>query len=448
VKRLFGTDGIRGLAGEFPLDRPTVKRFGAALARVLPAQAGSRHRVVLGRDTRESGTWLRDAVAAGLAAGGAAAVDAGVITTPGLAYVLQAGRFDAGVMISASHNPFRDNGLKAFGRDAFKLSDDLERRVEDGILAAAAVEPPDRSGACAADPALAPLYAGFLKGLLGPPGRLRGLRIVLDCANGSACTLAPDVFRHHGAEVLCIGDAPDGRNINLDCGSLHLAGLGRAVRDRGCDAGLAFDGDADRCLAVDHRGRVADGDHILFLAARALDRAGRLRGRSLVATIMSNLWLEQRLGREGIVLHRAQVGDKYVLERMLAEDAVLGGEQSGHIIFRDHATTGDGILTGLVLLDTLRAEGTTLAAFVDGIEPCPQVQINVRVREKPDLRRHPAVGPVVADVERALEGSGRVVLRYSGTEPVARIMVEGADAESVRGHAERLARVIGNELGA
>ena len=446
MKRLFGTDGIRGVAGEPPLDRPGVLRFGEALARVLEQQHGRPCRVALGRDTRESGSWLRDAVGSGLGTRGATAVDSGVITTPGLAHVVQAGGFDAGVMISASHNPFRDNGLKVFGRGGVKLSDDMEQRVETLMLDPAIEAPADSAGPIVEDGSLVRGYVEHLQRAVAP-GSLAGLRVALDCANGSACAFAPDIFRHHGAEVTVIGDAPDGKNINLDCGSLHLDRLARAVQDSASDLGIAFDGDADRALAVDRTGRTADGDHILYITARWLQQQDRLRGDAVVATIMSNLWLEKRLADTGIRLHRTSVGDKFVLERMLDDDLVLGGEQSGHVIFRDHATTGDGILTGLLLLAALQQEQRRLGEFLDEITPFPQVQINVGVRTKPDLRKHPEVGPAVAEVERALADTGRVVLRYSGTEPVARIMVEGLDARAVRAHAERLARVVDGELG-
>jgi phosphoglucosamine mutase len=445
VKQLFGTDGIRGVAGEYPLDDATVARFGAALADVLALEYERPCRVVLGRDTRESGAWLRDAVGRGLAARGASAVDAGTITTPGLAHVLEGQGFDAGVMISASHNPFRDNGLKAFGRGGFKLSDEIERRVEQRILAGPAA-PTAHGATVPQDASLVREYVAHLERAVRP-GRFAGRRIALDCANGSASAIAPEVFRHHGADVCVIGNAPDGRNINLGCGSLHLGSLGAVVREHRCDLGLAFDGDADRCLAVDRSGRPVDGDHILYILGRRLKRGGRLRGDAIVATIMSNLWLERRLADEGIALYRAPVGDKYVLESMVERDLVLGGEQSGHVIFRELATTGDGILTALLLLDGLLDEEAPLEAILDSIVPCPQVQLNVGVREKPDLRRHPLVGPAVAEVERALAGSGRVVLRYSGTEPLARIMVEGTDPAAVRAHAERLAHVVTTALG-
>jgi phosphoglucosamine mutase len=448
MKRLFGTDGIRAVAGESPLDPPTVRRFGAALADILRCRATSDEacRVVLGRDTRESGPWLRDAVAAGLASRGASATDAGVISTPGLAHVLQLGGYDAGVMISASHNPFHDNGLKVFGPQGTKLPDTSEQELEKRILDDGVDDPGQTGERVSTQPDLVREYVDYLTRVVSPPGRFEDLRLVLDCANGSASAVAPGIFRGHGAIVETIGTDPDGRNINLDCGSLHLDRLAVAVRKSGADAGLAFDGDADRCLAVDRRGRVIDGDYILYITGRQLKRAGRLRGDALVATIMSNFWLEEKLGEEEIGLHRAPVGDKYVLERMVSENLVLGGEQSGHIIFRDHATTGDGILTGLLLLDAV-ADGPALDEIVDGITPYPQVLLNVKVREKPDMREHPSIGPVVAEVERALDGRGRVVLRYSGTEPKARVMIEGKEQEIVRDLAGKLAGVIERELG-
>lgn len=447
MKRLFGTDGIRGVAGKPPLDSPTVRRFGAALAETLLAGQSRGCRVAVGRDTRESGPWLRDAVAQGLFSRGVETIDAGVISTPGLAHALNQG-FDAGVMISASHNPFTDNGLKVFGPDGIKLSDEREQQIEAAMLDpdmddAAETETPEIDE----DGSLRDGYVRFLEQVIATADRFDGLRLMLDCANGSASEIAPRVFRHYGAEVATRGDAPNGRNINLDCGSLHTDALAESVRDGGFDLGLAFDGDADRCLAVDRRGRLVDGDHVLFITGRWLKRSGRLPGNALVATIMSNFWLEERLAAEAIGLRRAPVGDKYVLERMIGEGLALGGEQSGHIIFRDHATTGDGILTGLLLVEALLSGPETLDQILDDIVPCPQVLINVRVREKPELRSHATIGPQVVAIEQALDGSGRVVLRYSGTEPLARVMIEGRDESAVRQHAERLAALIGDEIG-
>ncbi len=447
MKRLFGTDGIRAVAGESPLDPVTVRLFGAALAEVLASAVGRPPRVLLGRDTRESGPWLSDAVAAGLFSRGASAVDGGVITTPGLAHLARTGPFEAGVMISASHNPFEDNGLKVFDHDGTKLKDALEAEIEARILDHGITDPGPSERRVALDPSLASAYVAFLEGAVSPRGRLAGLKLLLDCANGAASAIAPEVFRFHGADVAVRAAEPDGRNINLGCGSLHLDALAHEVRRTGRDLGIAFDGDADRALAVDRRGRVVDGDVILYLLARRMRQTGRLAGGAVVATVMSNYWLEERLAVEGMRLLRAPVGDKYVLERMVEEDAVLGGEQSGHLIVRDRATTGDGILTGLLLLDTLVDEERPLEAILDGIVPFPQILVNVRVREKPDLSRHPVIGPVMRQIEDELAGNGRILLRYSGTEPLARVMVEGRDPDAVRVHAERLAGVIRREIG-
>jgi phosphoglucosamine mutase len=446
MKRLFGTDGIRGVAGEPPLDPRTVRTFGIALASVLD-RVTSSPRVLIGRDTRQSGVWLRDALFTGLEAGRSEFGDAGVITTPGLAHAVRTTGFDAGVMISASHNPFEDNGLKVFAANGMKLDDGLEHEIEGLILDSGIEDPGEKMIPPCEDRSILNAYMQELERLGSGQDGLRGCRLLLDCANGSAAAVAPRLFHRLGADLEVIGADPDGRNINLNCGSLHLDSLARGVQERGVDLGIAFDGDADRALAVDRRGRTVDGDHILYLAARHLKRLGRLRNDIVVATIMSNFWLEKKLKEEGIRLLRAPVGDKYVLERMLQEDAVLGGEQSGHIIFRDHATTGDGILTGIMLLHCIKQETDSLERILDQIIPYPQLLINVRVREKPDLRNHPIIGPTVEETERALEGNGRVVLRYSGTEPLTRVMVEGRDPDAVRYHAEQLADIIRRELG-
>jgi len=448
LKRLFGTDGIRGVAGETPLDRPTLRCIGAAMGEAMRRDDGSTRRVVLGRDTRESGPWIRDALIDGLASQGIEPADAGVISTPGLAYVLRNSGFHAGVMISASHNPFGDNGIKVFGNDAGKLSDASEQLIERRVLDDSIDDPGVGTGKVngAADPALLANYIKHLTASI-PHGRFEGVRVVLDCANGSACAIAPDVFEQLGAEVVSIGDRPDGRNINHGCGSTHLQLLQEALPRHDALVGFAFDGDADRCLAVDRRGRVIDGDHILYLLGRRMKRDGQLKANAVVATIMSNFWLEERLGQEGIQLLRAPVGDKYVRERMLEEGSTLGGEQSGHVILAEHATTGDGILTALFLLDTILGEEVSLETTLDGIEPYPQLLLNVRVSDKPDLREHARIGPVVRDVEARLAGKGRVVLRYSGTEPLARVMLEGKDESLVREQAERLAETIRRELG-
>jgi phosphoglucosamine mutase len=290
-------------------------------------------------------------------------------------------------------------------------------------------------------------YIDHLENVLASPERLNGIHLLLDCANGSASGIAPEVFRHYGAKVTSIGDAPDGRNINLGCGSTHLDLLAARIADSDADLGLAFDGDADRCLAIDRKGRIIDGDHILYIAGRNLNRRGELRGNAVVATIMSNFWLEERLREEGIEVYRTPVGDKYVLERMVADGFVLGGEQSGHMIFLKHGSAGDGILTGLLLLDLLRDEEQPLERIIDEIEPYPQLLINVKVKEKPNLHLHPEIGPAATAIESELEGIGRLVMRYSGTEPLVRVMIEGKDAKLVSGLAERMADVIRSTIG-
>ena len=447
MKRLFGTDGIRGAAGEPPLDRPTVRRFGMALAETLTHADGHPPRVALGRDTRESGPWIRDAIAGGLLASGAVATDAGVVTTPALAHATRHGGFDAGVMISASHNPFEDNGIKVFSRTGTKLPDTLEREIEERILDGHLPDLVDGDRTPATDDSLLVRYLDAL-GRLAPNRRqIGGRKLLIDCSNGSAVSAAPGLFRDAGATFDVLGVDPDGRNINLGCGSTHMDPLRARVVEGGYDLGIAFDGDADRCLAVDARGNLVDGDHILYLGARHLDRHGRLPGRKVVATIMSNFWLERRLSEEGIALLRAPVGDKYVLERMTEEGAALGGEQSGHVIFREHATTGDGLLTALMLLHAIAEEDRSLEQILADIVPSPQVLLNVRVVTKPDLRAHPTIGPAVTEAERRLHGTGRVVLRYSGTEPLARVMIEGDDAMLVRSEADVLAALIRREIG-
>ncbi len=447
MKRLFGTDGIRGVAGQPPLDPATVRRFGVALAEVLRRELPDPPRILVGRDTRESGEWLRDAVFTGLKAGRGRFEDAGVITTPGLAFAVRTGAFDAGVMISASHNPYEDNGLKVFASSGMKLSDETEREIEGLILDSKMEDPGERIIPGCENHAVLERYLQELLNLGAGADGLRNCHLVLDCANGAASELAPRLYSRLGADVEAIGIQPDGRNINLDCGSLHLKSLAQEVRERGVDLGIAFDGDADRALAVDRKGRQVDGDFILYLAARHLKRQGRLRNDTVVATIMSNYWLEKTLDEEGIRLLRAPVGDKYVLEWMLRHDAVLGGEQSGHVIFRDHATTGDGMLTGLMLLHCLKEEESSLEEILDRITPYPQLLVNVRVHRKPEIRSHAVVGPAVAEAEKSLNGAGRVVLRYSGTEPLLRIMIEGRDPDAVRYHVEQLADIIRRELG-
>jgi phosphoglucosamine mutase len=465
MKRLFGTDGIRGTAGTFPLDPATVRRIGHALASGLAEETGRAPRLVLGRDTRESGPGIEAALVDGIARAGGRADCGGVLTTPAVACLTRLLGYDGGVVISASHNPYRDNGIKVFSRAGSKLPDSMEASIERRVLdgAAAGGEPPGAAAAGAAAPLEAPPrtgdaapgmperlrqgYLDWLAAALGPGVSLGGWHVVLDCAQGAASVLAPAIFRRLGAETHALHDTPDGRNINAACGALHPERLAAEVVARGAALGLAFDGDADRCIVVDAGGRVLDGDHVLFLAARDLKAAGRLRGDSVVGTVMSNLWLEQALRAEGIALRRAPVGDKYVLEEMQRGGQVLGGEQSGHVIFLERSTTGDGLLTGLLVVDLLRRTGLDLAAWAATIRPCPQILVNVPVRERPPLDTHPVIGAAIRDEARRLGERGRLLVRYSGTEPQARIMVEADSRDQVEGCAARLREVIARAIG-
>ena len=444
-KQLFGTDGIRGVAGEYPLDPATVYAFGLALGHDATAAQGSPE-ILIGRDTRESGGWIADLVAGGLEAAGARVRYAGVITTPGVAYLTKTGPFLAGVMISASHNPYRDNGLKVFGHSGFKLPDEEEDAIEREILRIReqGLEPRPLPLVC--DETLEQQYLDYLASTAGV--RLDGIRLVLDCGNGAAYRLAPELFRRLGAAVTSICTEPDGRNINLNCGALHLEAAQKAVLTAGADFGVAFDGDADRAIFVSSSGQVVNGDAVLLLAARDMKDSGHLREDTVVTTVMANLGLEKALERAGVGMVRTPVGDKYVLEEMVRRDAMLGGEQSGHVIFREFATTGDGILTALRVFETARRAGKGLDELTADLKVFPQKLVNVRVREKKGLLEVPAIAAEIRRVEDEFAGSGRVVVRFSGTEPLARVMVEGQDLEQVERSSASIAAVIQREMGA
>lgn len=452
-KHLFGTDGIRGVAGESPLDVRTANALGFALGSWArharqPTGANShgdaRPEVVIGMDTRESGPWLAEAVAGGLAEAGVSTRFAGVITTPGVAYLTRTGDFVAGVMISASHNPYHDNGLKVIGHSGYKLADETEVELETLIAARLASAAPPIPVPLQADPALDNVYAEYLLGTLS--GDI-SFHIVVDCANGSAAHVAPAIFDKLSADVEWLGAEPNGRNINLNSGSLHLESLQERVRQSRADLGIAFDGDADRALFVSGTGRVVDGDAVLFLAGSALKQAGRLRGGVVVATVMSNLGLEKAFDREGILMLRTPVGDKYVLEEMLRRGAVLGGEQSGHVIFSEYATTGDGILTALRVLEIVRDSGKSLDELAGAVQTLPQKLVNVKVNQKRPLAELASVQAEIAAAEREFGDTGRVLVRFSGTEPLARIMIEAGSEEQVEKWTGRIADAIRAELG-
>lgn len=448
-KQLFGTDGIRGVAGEYPLDARTVHALGQALG-AWAVQHGPEPQVVIGMDTRASGPWLAEQVAGGLARHGVRVSFAGVITTPGVAYLTRTGPYVAGVMISASHNPYRDNGIKVFDHSGYKLPDIDEHRLEGDLfrLLEAGTEP--QLLPLTVDEGLDQQYLEYLASIATDP--LDGMRIVTDCGHGAASHLAPALFERLGARVLSIGCWPDGRNINLDCGALHVESLRQQVIVHRADAGVAFDGDADRAILIARSGKVVDGDHVLLMSASDLQSEGKLaavNGRpAVVATVMSNLGLERALEDRGIQLLRTPVGDKYVLEEMIRSGAVLGGEQSGHVIFRENATTGDGILTALRVLEIMKRTGKSLDDLAAPLVTYPQRLVNVRVQRKAALDALPAVQSAIQATERAFGRMGRVLVRFSGTEPLARVMVEGPDERSVEDHAHRIAEAIQAELGA
>lgn len=455
-RKLFGTDGIRGVAGTPPLDARTAYALGVALGewarQGAAAAAGDSsheaqigHEVLIGMDTRESGPWLAAAVAGGLAHVNVRARFAGIITTPGVAYLTRTGPFVAGVMISASHNPYYDNGLKVISHSGYKLADATELELEARMEAWLEKELPAEPMKIDVDRSLDHIYERFLESTV--TGKLP-FRLVIDCANGSATEVAPPVFEALGATVDWMGAEPDGRNINLDCGSLHLERLRARVLETKADLGVAFDGDADRALFVSGSGRLIDGDAVLFLAGCALKAAGKLPRDLVVATVMSNLGLQQALAAHGIEMLRTPVGDKYVLEEMLQRGAVLGGEQSGHVIFSQFATTGDGLLTALRVLEIVRDAGRTIDELADEIKNYPQKLVNVRVKHKRPLAELDTVQAEIEAAEKAFAGSGRVVVRFSGTEPLARVMIEGPTFTEVDEWTGRIAHAIRTELGA
>ncbi|MEI9813828.1 MAG: phosphoglucosamine mutase [Acidobacteriota bacterium] len=441
-RQLFGTDGIRGRADEYPLDRPTTFALGLALAKWI----GSNHldpEVVIGMDTRESGPWIAEHVAGGLAAGGARARFAGLITTPGLAHVVKTGSFAAGVMISASHNPYHDNGLKIFDHSGFKLPDAQEAVLEQHMFEWAAAGATPTPAAVTVDEGLDQSYIDHLASTF--PAGLRGMHIVMDAANGAATHLGPTLFQKLGAEVDCIHCSPDGRNINLNCGSQHLESLQARVLETGADIGMAFDGDADRAMFVSRSGKIIDGDAVLFLAGLWLKKKQGLT--EVISTVMSNIGLQVALARHGITMVRTPVGDKYVLEEMIKRGAPLGGEQSGHVIFREFATTGDGLLTALRVCQIIREAGRDLDALTAELEIFPQLLVNVRVKERRPLEQLPEVQQQIHDAEAEFKETGRVVVRFSGTEPLARVMVEGPTTARVEFRAQAIAGAIRAELG-
>jgi phosphoglucosamine mutase len=452
-RQLFGTDGIRGLAGEFPLSVDSTFLIGRALGHNL-LRRNSCARVVIGQDTRESSRWIADRVALGLTSCQVEVHSAGVITTPGVAYLARSRKYDAGVVISASHNPWTDNGIKVFSADGFKLPDSDELGIEQEIFSL--LQDPQSHPEPASKPAPSlpgehSLRAAYIDWLhKNIQAYVSGLRVLVDCANGAATAEAPELFRACHVDASFVHAAPDGKNINEGCGALHPENVARSVAAaRGAfDLGVTFDGDADRALFSDAEGHVINGDAVLLLAARDMQSRGVLRGNIVVATTMSNMGLEIALRNSGIRMLRANVGDKYVLEEMLKTGATLGGEQSGHIIFRDgEATTGDGLLTALRIIETMARTGRSLAQLVSDLKVFPQRIQNIRVREKIPFDQVPDVKLAIESAQQELDGNGRVVVRYSGTEALARVMVEAESEEQMNTLTDRISQTIRAALG-
>ncbi|HBG47318.1 MAG TPA: phosphoglucosamine mutase [Deltaproteobacteria bacterium] len=448
-KRLFGTDGVRGVANIEPMTSEMALQLGRAIAYIFKQEA-RRHRIVIGKDTRLSGYMLESAMMAGICSMGVDALMVGPLPTPGIAFITSSMRADAGVVISASHNPYQDNGIKFFSRDGLKLPDDLELKIEQFIFENH--DPSHRptarevGKAYRVDDAIG-RYVVFAKNTFPKELTLDGLKIAVDCANGAAYKVAPSVFYELGAEVITTGVSPDGENINHECGALYPEKVASLVRATGAHVGFALDGDGDRCIMVDERGNVLDGDYILAICASGMLKEGTLKGNTVVSTIMSNSGFEEAIRNAGGKVIRTAVGDRYVVEEMLRGGYNLGGEQSGHIIYLDHTTTGDGVISGLQVLKMMVQEGKPLSELAKVMTTYPQILLNVKVREKKDLGSIPAVAKALKDVEEKLKDKGRAFIRYSGTEPLARITIEGERKEEIAAMASELAEVLKKEIG-
>ncbi|MFC5435082.1 phosphoglucosamine mutase [Rhodanobacter umsongensis] len=440
-RKYFGTDGIRGLVGQWPISADFMLRLGRAVGSVLAREGEDRPRVLIGKDTRISGYMFESALEAGLVAAGADVGLLGPMPTPAVAFLTCSMRAQAGIVISASHNPHHDNGIKFFSADGEKLSDAIELAIEQEVDADFVTVASEQLGKAVRVADAATRYAEFCKATVPESFNLRGLRIVLDCAHGATYQVAPKVFAELGAEVIAIGDKPDGFNINRDVGSTHPQALQRAVLEQGADIGIAFDGDGDRVMLVDRHGALADGDDILYVLARSLHARGLLKG-PVVGTLMSNYGLQLALAEFDVPLIRANVGDRYVMQQLRQHGGMLGGETSGHVLCLDRATTGDGIIVALAVLQALALSGQDLATARQGLRKLPQVMLNVRAAGAREALAGSEVQQALAEVERILQGRGRVVLRASGTEPLVRVTIEGADAAEVQQLAEKLAGTV------
>lgn len=445
--KFFGTDGIRGEAGQYPLDETTIERIGYSLAKELTRRLGRAPKIIIGGDTRESGDWISDAITRGAVTAKSEIICAGVLTTPGVAYLTRTLQADAGVVISASHNPYQDNGIKVFSQSGQKLDDEAEQAIEAELEADASHFPEMEDVTADPDIKLKELYLAFLRDEIGKGLILSGMKLVVDCANGASYELAPRLFESLGAELIVINAEPTGRNINLNCGSLHMEKLQKAVLEAKADLGLAFDGDADRLLLVDERGQLVDGDQFMFVMAEYLAARGKLAGNRVVTTVMSNLGLEVALRERGIEMIRTSVGDKNVLDELLKNGGSIGGEQSGHIIFPEISLTGDGMISALEILRVMAESKRSLSQLTAGFTRYPQILLNIRVASKPPLDSIAPIKAAMDAVEQELGNRGRLLVRYSGTENLARVMIEGEHEPTIRQQAESLAQLIKEHIG-
>lgn len=449
MRKLFGTDGVRGVANLEPMTSETAMQLGRAAAHLFMRRAG-RHQIVIGKDTRVSGYMLESALTSGICSMGVDVLLVGPMPTPAIAFLTRSLRADAGVMISASHNPYQDNGIKFFSNDGLKLPDDMEARIEKLIVSdeIAHLRPTaDAIGKAFRIDDAEGRYIEFVKRSLPKELDFQGIKLVVDCANGAAYKVAPTVLRELGAKVEVIGNKPDGMNINAGCGAVHPEPLRQAVLQYGADIGVALDGDADRAIFVCEQGTVIDGDHIMAALSLDLHRNGTLAKKTVVGTVMSNFGLEKAMAQAGLTLIRTAVGDRYLLERMLADGYNFGGEQSGHFIFLDHNTTGDGLISALQVLSLMKRTQRPLSELAKAMTAVPQVLLNVKVSKKPDLESVPDLQHAIGESERKLNGNGRVVIRYSGTEPLLRIMIEGEHDGVIRQEADRLAQLVKTHIG-
>ena len=447
--KLFGTDGIRGVANKYPMTAEMAVRVGRVVATIF-RDHGGKPKIIVGRDTRLSGQMLESAIVAGICSAGGDAYLTGVLPTPGVAFTASSAKAGAGIVISASHNPFYDNGIKLFKGTGYKLCDEKEAEIEKQILDESLVDWSQvacETGTVIMQNDASENYIDFLKGTLPANLSLNGLKIVLDCANGATFRTAPQLFSDLGAEVVALSVDPDGKNINHHCGSEHPESLIQMVLETGADTGLALDGDGDRLIAVDEKGQILSGDHILVICANLMKRQGILKNECIVSTVMSNMGLSVALRKMGIRHETSKVGDRYVMEKMISCGAVLGGEDSGHMIFADHHTTGDGSLTALKLIESILAENKPLSELSKIMIPYPQVLINVDVHSKPDIETVPEIVNAIKSVESELGDEGRVLVRYSGTQPLCRIMVEGPNEGDTERYCRQLSDIILNNIG-